>query len=199
MAGAEPPYWTAEVQWFGRIGGGMTDHTVPIKLLDLLVQLLGAVRGRPLLHVRLLQDDPRIEVGGLRFEIENRRQIVTSLAPQIVVRYHWCDDSGFHRGREIFHVRELDRTLPPHQPKIMNASADRRPKHYLFGWYRTYRFRPTSGMTTRLRIRNTLLETLPLWKFVWEFFRFRLLGKAEAGGPETYDDYKRQQRAKGPH
>src|SRR5437773_12409226 len=107
----------------------MNSDGVLLRLLDLFVQLLGAVRGRPLLRVRLLDDKADREVeGGLRFEIENRRRNITSLDPKIVVTYYWQDGKRWVRRRAIYYVRDLDRSLEPCRPKILTASIDELPR-----------------------------------------------------------------------
>jgi hypothetical protein len=36
--------------------------------------------------------------------------------------------------------------------------------------------------------------------FMWEFLRYRLLGRPiDAGGAESYDEWQRKKRARGPH
>jgi len=177
----------------------MNSEGVLLKAVDLLIQVLRALRGRPSVYVRILDDEIEQEEGGLRFEIENRRWTVTSLDPRIVVKYHTYHANGYRRELNSYYVREVDRRLEPFQPKILTASADKRPREYWLSWYRTYKFRPTSGLTTRVRVRHAGLDPLTLLQFVREYIRFRYLGKAVAGGPETLDDYKRMKRSRGPH
>jgi len=178
----------------------MTGDSVLLRLLDRMFQLWGLVRGRPLLHVRILEDKSDQEVGGLRFEVENRRRNVTSLDPSILVTYHWPGRDGWQRRKMWFRVRDLDRQLDPFKPKVLSASADELSNHYWLSWFRTYRFRPTSGVTTRVRLRNTLLDPISAPRFAWEFLRLRVLNKPiEAGGAESYSEWQRKKRARGPH
>jgi len=179
----------------------MNSDGVLLSLFDFFVQLLGIARGRPLLHVRILEDKADREVvGGLRFEIENRRRNITSLDPKIVVTYHWQDGQRWSRGRSVYYVRDLDRTLEPCRPKILSASIDELPKNYWLSWFRTYKFRPTSGITTRVRIRNTLLDPLSLPRFLTELVLLRWFNKVvDPGGAGSYGEWQRKKRARGPH
>lgn len=184
-----------------KIRAAMNTDGLLLRLLDYLLQLYGVVRGRPLLHVRILEDKTKDEIpGGLRFEIENRRRNITSLDPKIVVTYHWLDDHGWHRGRAVYFVRDIDRTLEPFRPKILSATIDEMPRPYWLSWFRTYKFRPTSGITTRIYIRNLLLDPLSRFRFYYEFVRLRIFGmKIDPGGAESYSEWERKRRARGPH
>lgn len=185
----------------GALDSLMGNGGISLRLLDYLVQLLGIIRDRPLLHVRILADKSHEDhVGGLRFEIENRRRNPTSLDPEIVVTYHSNDGERWSRGRCKYYVRELDRGLVPFVPKILTASIDTLPRDYWLSWFRTYRFRPTSGVTNRLRVRNTLLDQLSFWRFVYEFVMLRVMGRViDAGGAGSYEEWQRKKRARGPH
>jgi hypothetical protein len=177
----------------------MAESSLALKIVDILLQVLAALRGRPRVFVRILEEDIKKEVGGLRFEIENRRTIVTSLDPEIRVTYYWGDGDSLRRGRNKYFVREVDRSLQPHVPKILSASADDRSTQYWLSVFRTYSFRPTSGLRTRLRVRDTLLDTLSRHRFYWELIRLRILGRFKSDDGETFDDYRRKQRSRGPH
>ncbi len=179
----------------------MSNDGILLRLFDLLVQLLGVVRGRPLLYVRIQDEkcDQQV-VGGLRFEIENRRRNITSLDHTIFVTYHWSDGKRWSRGKVVYRVREMDRSLDPFRPKILNASIDELPKHYFLSWFRTYKFRPTSGVTTRVRVRNVLLDQISLPRFMWELIQLRWFGRVvEAGGAGSYSEWQQKKRARGPH
>ncbi len=177
----------------------MGNEGILYKLLDILLQLYGAARGRPRINVRIQEDDIKQEVGGLRFEIENRRWTVTSLDPKIVVSYRYVEGDKLRQGHNLYFVREVDRRLDPFQPKLLSASADERSTHYWLGVFRTYTFKPTSGLKTRVRVRSILLETLSLPQFYWELAWLRWFKKFHADGPENMEDYKRTKRARGPH
>src|SRR5262249_28117055 len=131
------------------------NESVLLKSIDWLFQLLGALRGRPRIHIRIQEDKPDQEVGGLKFEIENRRWTVTSLDPKITVKYHYLDRDGHHVGYNAFYLRDAEqRRLDPFQPKILTASADRLSNQYWLSFFRTYTFRPVSGLKCRVRVRN---------------------------------------------
>jgi hypothetical protein len=80
------------------------------EMLELCGQILGWLLGRPTLRVRLIEDHPDAEEGGLRFEVENRRDKVTSLDPVIVATFLTIERV---RSRTVFDVRELERWPHP--------------------------------------------------------------------------------------
>ena len=178
----------------------MTNEGLAIKLIDWFWQLLGALRGRPRIHVQIQEDKPDQEVGGLRFEIENRRWTVTSLDRKITLRYHYQDKTGTHVAHNAYYVRDEDRRLEPFRPRILTASVDRRSNQWWLSFFRTYTFRPTSGLKCRVRVRHLAdLENLSFLRSVWEYAQYRWSGKFRAEGPENYGDYQREKRARGPH
>jgi len=171
-----------------------------LKVIDLLAQLMSLARGRPRLHVRILEDNPEREIGALRFEVENRRLNPTSLDPEITITYYSPNPVGQVRKQDaVFYLREEHRRLEPFQPRILNASADKRPACYLFSWYRTYRFRPTAGPTSKVRVRNCMLQPLGGLRFAYELAGLLVFKRTERGGPSNIDDYRRMIRAQGPH
>ena len=165
-------------------------------LLRLFDWLFGCLRGRPKLSVRISEDDPEKEKGGLRFEVENRSHTSTSLAPRVEVKF--LTYKGMP-AQMIFDVRELNRHLPPFQPKLFSASAHAIQPDRFHGWFRTYTFRPTRGRVSRVRIRNALLEEVGLLRFVIEKLRFKFSGQVRVKASMTIDEYRARKRAQGPH
>lgn len=162
----------------------------------------GAVRwlvGRPRLAIRILEDDIDKDVGGLVFEVENRSNSVTSLSPIVRSSFYHPRKGRMVKGRNRYAVRDADRQLEPYKARILAATRGTRLAAHGFSWFCTYVFTPARGWRTKIRVRNTLLEPLSLWRFWCEWIHFRLLGQVKHDGPTSIDDYKRMKRFQGPH
>ena len=165
-------------------------------ILELCGRILGWLLGRPTLRVRLVEDNPDVEEGGLRFEVENRRDNVTSLDPVIVATFLTVKRL---RSRTVFDVRELDRTLPAFTPKLFSASAREQQPERFDSWFRVYRFRPSRGRTHRLRIKNASLQSMGMvsyWIHRTAFHLGYIFGEKTS---TTAAEYRANQRARGPH
>ena len=158
--------------------------------------LFGWLGGRPKLRIRIGEDDPEKIVGGLTFEVENQGKTPTSLAPRVAVKF--LSYKGVP-ARMDFDVRELDRQLPPFEPKLFSASAREIQTDRFHGWFRTYVFRPTKGRAARVRIRNAQFEEIGAFRFLIEKLWFRLTGRVKVNGLTTIDEYRARQRARSPH
>lgn len=169
------------------------------KLLDWIVPILTWIFRRPLLKIRITQDEPNHEKGGLRFEAENASPTLTSLQPVITAKFLYPEKGRYRRGAAIFDVRELDRELPPFKAKIFSASARQLPPGYGFAWFRVYTFRPRRGVPWRVRIRSAMLEPLSPLRFWFELWRFRLFGRVVKSGPMSLSEYEAIKRSQGPH
>jgi hypothetical protein len=167
--------------------------------LNLLLQLLAWVSGRPLLAVRIIDDDSDRDVGGLQFEIENRSKNAVSLQPQIKFTCWHLVNGSYRKASTTYDVRELDRTLPPFTPKLLTASSRQYPAKFLFSWFRTYKFIPTRGPSTKVRIRNALMEPLSLWQCFIEEVKFRTKGEVTDSGPLNMREHEVKKRSRGPH
>lgn len=168
-------------------------------LLDYLVRFLAWTFRRPFLKIRIIEDEPNQNEGGLQFEAENSSQTLTSLHPVITAKFLYPEKGCYRRGAATFDVRELDRELPPFQAKIFSASARQLPPGYGFAWFRVYRFRPRRGVPRRVRIRSAMLESLSPLRFWFELWRFRLLGRVVKCGPMSLPEYQAIKRSQGPH
>jgi hypothetical protein len=168
-------------------------------LIEWVVRFLAWVFRRPRLNVRVIEDDPDSEPGGLRFEAENTSPSPSSLDPVVQARFMYPSAGRMRRGAAVFDVRELDRELPPFSPKLFSASARALPPGYGHAWFRVYRFRARGGVPRRVRIRNALLEPLGPARFWFELWRFRLCGRVKKGGPMTLSDWQALKRSQGPH
>jgi hypothetical protein len=113
--------------------------------------LAGWVAGRPVLRVRISEDEPG-EIGGLVFEVENTSQKTTSLSPAITSTFLYPERGRMRWGRAMYAVREEDRELAPFKARTLHASAQAHPPGYGHAWFRTFRFVPTRGFTARVRL-----------------------------------------------
>jgi hypothetical protein len=169
-------------------------------LINLLFSFMRWLLRRPKLTVRILEDDMENEVGGLRFEVENRRESPTSLQPQIRCSYYLgVSKRRIRRGNNRYAVREVDRELPPYKARIFHATSYHRIPNWEFTWFRTYVFYPTSGVKTKVRVRDCFLERLGMIRFVLDWIPFRLWRKVKDRGPKSIDDYESMKRFQGPH
>lgn len=164
--------------------------------LKLLGWLFGWLVGRPKLKIRIIEDDPEKEEGGLRFEVENQSRVASSLSPHVTVRFLTYKGKSSQMN---FDVRELDRHLAPFEPKLFSASARSVQPERFHGWFRVYTFHPTKGRTARVRIRNASLEEIGAVRFLKEKLWFKLSSNVNVNGSMTIDEYKARQRARGPH
>ena len=166
-------------------------------IAELIGKGLGWLIGRPTLRVRIREDEPDRELGGLVFEVENVSDKATSLDPTVTATY-------LSIKREprtiIFDVREGDRNLAPFTPKQFTASARETQVGRGHGWFRIYTFLPTRGRNRRVRIRNASLEPIGFWRFWIESLWFRATGQVRGGKTSmTMAEYHAQQRSRGPH
>ncbi len=168
-------------------------------LLEWVVWIFAWILRRPFLKIRVIDDDPDKEEGGLKFEAENASPTPTSLAPRVTARFLYPRKGRYRRGMATFDLRDLDRELPPFKPRIFTASARELPPGYGHAWFRAYRFRPRRGVPRRVRIRNAMLEPLSPLRFWFELWRFRLLGRVVKSGPMTLSRWEAIKRSQGPH
>jgi hypothetical protein len=162
-------------------------------------RFLAWLNGRPVLKIRIVEDNPAQQVGGLVFEVENASPTATSLVPIVRSRSWFPRNGRYRKGETVYDVRELDRKLPPFQPQMFSASAQSLPSGYGHSWFRTYEFQPRRGPRTRVRIRNAKLEPLGIVRFTFELWRFRLSGRVQKATPGTIADWQARRRSKGPH
>jgi len=166
-------------------------------IFEVIGKVLGWLLARPTLRVRIRDDRPDSEIGGLEFEVENVADKTTSLNPTVTASY-------LSTKREpctvIFDVREIERNLAPFTPKEFAASAREAQPGRGHGWFRTYTFVPTRGRKCRVRIRNASLEPIGFWRFWIESLWFRATGRVRGGKTSmTMAEYNAQQRSRGPH
>ena len=165
-------------------------------VIEFIGKGLGWLIDRPTLRVRIREDEPDRELGGLVFEVENISDKTTSLNPTVTASY-------LSIKREprtvIFDVREGDRNLAPYTPKQLTASARETQPERGHGWFRTYTFVPTRGRNRRVRIRNVSLEPIGFWRFWVESLWFRATGRVGGKTSMTMAEYHAQQRSRGPH
>lgn len=152
---------------------------------------------RPTLRVRISADSVEEEVGGLKFEVTNDSNKTTSLNPS--VKAHFLTIKRANRS-VVFDVREQDRGLPPFSSKHFSASARKSQPERHHAWFRMYAFSPTKGRACRVRVRNASLEQIWFFRFWAERLWFQATGRLFGiTSSMTIDEYRAQQRAKGPH
>lgn len=170
-----------------------------MKVLEWAARFLVWLFRRPSLKIRVFHDDPDQREGGLQFEAENASGSPTSLHPEIRVRFLDLLRRRYPSGTATFDVRELDRNLPPFEPKLFSASARHLPRGYGGTWFRVYRFQPRRGIPRRVRIRNARLEALNPLRFWFELWRLRLLGRIKGYRRVTLAEHQALKRSRGPH
>ncbi len=144
------------------------------KLIEFIVQFVVWVIRRPRLNIRITEDDPDEQIGGLKFEAENTTPTPSSLQPIIEARFLYPSRGRYVRGTATFDVCELDRELPPFRAKLFSASARQLPPNYCHAWFKVYSFRPTRGVSRVVRIRNAMLEPIGRFRLWFEMWRFKL-------------------------
>lgn len=161
-----------------------------------LVYWWDRVRDRRRLAVRIMEDEPM--KGGLTVEVTNEGSKATALRPLIRAKAY---DVKRRRVRMDYDVQELERSLPPHAPRVLHATA--REPDAGWGWthLRVYTFRPTRGFRARVRIWSALLEDADRFSFWFWTVRFAWLGRGPrvSGRSISSDDYQRMRRSRGPH
>lgn len=165
-------------------------------ILGLIGKGIGWLIGRPTLRVRIRDDNPDREIGGLIFEVENISDKTTSLNPTVKASYL---STKRERRSIIFDVREGERNLAPFSPKQFSASAREAQVGRGHGWFCTYTFTPTRGRTCRVRIRNAYLEPVGFWRHSVESLWYRCTGRVGGKKSMTMAEYDAQQRSRGPH
>jgi len=156
----------------------------------------GCIRPLQKLKVRIIEDNPEIDEGGLEFEVENQSKTETSLSPNVKASFLTCKGKSMVMN---FDVRELDRHLPPFEPKLFSASARSLQTERFNGWFRVYKFQPTKGKAIRVRIRNAGLEEIGVVLFFMQKTWFKLFGHVNVKGSTSNDEYRASKRARGPH
>ena len=152
---------------------------------------------RPKLIIRISEDDPNREEGGLVFEVENQSSTLTSLTPTIDVAFVTINR---HSAKMIFDVRELDKSLQPFIARSFSASARQTQPERFHGWFRAYTFRPSKGSATTVRLKNASLETIGLARFFVEKLLFKITGRVILGSTSmTIEQYRAGNRSRGTH
>jgi len=131
-------------------------------LLIAIIKILAWFWSQPTLKIRISEDNPYEEVGGLKFEVENVGDKATSLTPTVRAKFFTIKR---RRDSVFFDIRELERNLPPFTPKLLSASARKVQPQRDNAWYRVYIFLPAKGRACRVRIRNASLESIGFFCF----------------------------------
>ena len=170
-----------------------------LKIINRFVQWFLSKPPKPILRIRISKDDPELNVGNLEFEVENASQTLTSITPIVSSSFFYPKGKKWRKEHGYYDVRELDRQLPPYQPKKFTASSRGLPQNYIFSWFRVYTFRTTTGVVKRVRIRNILLEPVGFFRFHYESLRFKLTGTLKEYGAMNVEEYAARKRSQGPH
>lgn len=168
-------------------------------IFEWALRFLAWLARRPVLKVRLVEDEPEKQAGGLVFEVENASPTATSLVPTVRSTCWFPQKGRFRKGSAVYDVRELDRELPPFKAKLFSASARDLPPGYGHAWFRVYEFLSRRGPCARVRTRNAMLEPLGATRFAFEQWRFRLTGRVQSARPVTLADMDAHRRSRGPH
>lgn len=144
------------------------------KFLNGLFKVFAWFWSRPTLRVRISADSAEEEVGGLKFEVENICDKITSLSPSVRTRFLTIERENC---LAVFDVRELDRSLPPFTPKHFSASARESQPERHYAWFRVYTFSSTEARACRARARNASLEQIGRFRFLAERLWFQATGR----------------------
>ena len=158
---------------------------------------LGWYLTRPRLRIRIVDDDGD---DGLTFEVENTGRRSTSLDPVVLSSYWFFVQLRPRRGRAIYDVREQNRGLPPFEAKRFRAiPRETLPDGYVFSWFRSYQFKPTTGLRrpSRARVESALLEPLRPIAFWSGILRLRLFGYVRPLPPMSISEYEGLKRSRG--
>src|SRR5207249_6755447 len=71
-------------------------------LLNYLVRILAWVFRRPFLKIRIIEDEPNQDKGGLKFEAENASPTLTSLHHVIPAKFLYPEKGRYRRGAATF-------------------------------------------------------------------------------------------------
>lgn len=159
----------------------------PLQLLPLIVGSGGLLywwdrlfKIRPKLAGRIISEtSPMLDQVLLRFEIENRGRVQTSLNPMILVIGY--SPKGVKQEFEFDLeskriVGPQKRSLPPFEPKNFSALASNAGNDYDFLLFRTYKFSAAKGKGLKIRVRSADLDKISFFRFYYEFILFRLFG-----------------------
>jgi len=170
-----------------------------LRIINRFVQWPRSKPPKSVIRIRISKDDPDLRAGNLEFEVENTSQTLTSLMPIVESSFLIRKGKTLIKGHGYYDVRELDRQLPPYQPKIFSVSSRGFPQNYIFSWFRVYTFRTTTGAKKRIRVRNVLLEQIGFFPFHYERLRFKLTGTVKEYGAMNVEEYEIRKRSQGPH
>ena len=73
-----------------------------------------------------------------------------------------------------FYLKDIDRMLEPHKPKIFTAYTKSDNPRLPFSWFRKYEFRPSRGIYSTVFVRNALDNGIPYWQYRIERSLYRL-------------------------
>jgi hypothetical protein len=73
-----------------------------------------------------------------------------------------------------FYLKDIDRLLEPHKPKIFTAYTKSDNPRLPFSWFRKYEFRPSRGIYSTVFVRNALDNGIPYWQYRIERSLYRL-------------------------
>ncbi len=160
----------------------------PLQLLPLIVGSGGLIywwdrlfKSHQKLAGRIISEtSPMLGHVLLRFEIENRGKMQTSLNPMILVIGY--SPKGVKQGFEFDLeskkiVGPQKRALPPFEPKTFSALAGNIENSYDFLLFRTYKFSAAQGRGLKIRVRSANLDKISFFRFYYEFNLFRLFKK----------------------
>lgn len=171
------------------------ESVIPL-IWKFLCEVVSMLWSRPVLRVRIREDNDGKEVGGLIFEVENSSDKTTSLDPVVTASYI----SDKRKLMSVtFDACEGDRSLSPFTAKQCSASVRQRQAGRSHSWFRVYKFAPTRGRTCRVRIRNAYLEPMGTFRFWFERLVFQISGHIFGDASANIKDYRASQRSKGPH
>ena len=124
----------------------------------ILLHLFLSIRNR--IKIKIIKQSFHESLYYVKFEALNLGEKPNSMQEKV---YFECllpsiNKSTLRNGdphKLVFLIRDNDRILEPHKPKILSAYTKATNHQLCFSWFRKYEFRPSRGMYTHIFVRNS--------------------------------------------
>lgn len=146
-------------------------------ILAILLHVLVYLRNR--IKIKIIKQNFFNQPYSIKFEALNLGEKPNSLGNKI---YFKCLLPTIKKGKLIngepykffFYLKDADRFLEPHKPKIFTAYTEDINQRLPFSWFRKYEFRPSRGIYSNVFVRNALDNGIPYWQYKIERTLYRL-------------------------
>jgi len=146
-------------------------------ILAILLYVLVYLRNR--IKIKIIKQNFFNPPYSIKFEALNLGEKPNSLEDKI---YFKCLLPTIRKGKLkngepyecLFYLKDTDRFLEPHKPKIFTAYTKSSNQRLPFSWFRKYEFRPSRGIYSTVFVRNALDNGIPYWQYRIERSLYRL-------------------------